>query len=204
MPRFFSSPEKCVIRITEAVPADGHRQHAKARAQVARHQFHGRDITAVTGDEDKLAQPRARETFAKLDPGGDGRLRRECQRSRVSEVLGRNANPLDRQKGDRKVVGQSFARAAEISLGNEAIDAERQMRPVLFDRRERQHRDPAIGRRAGDLLPGHFQPVALRQRHRAPLTCSIGLTLIPACSIVASAANRSNGCRWRLRFGSDR
>jgi NitT/TauT family transport system substrate-binding protein len=39
------------------------------------------------------------------------------------------------------------------------------MWPVLLDRRKRQHRDPSVGRCAGDFLPAHFQPIALRQRH---------------------------------------
>ena len=44
------------------------------------------------------------------------------------------------------------------------------MRPVLLDRGERQHGDPArgVGAGAGDLLPGHVHPVAFGQRHQGP------------------------------------
>src|SRR5690349_1186891 len=52
------------------------------------------------------------------------------------------------------------------------------MGTVLLDRGERQHCDPAPGRRAGNVLPGHIQPVAFRQRHRGSHSLpSIGLTL---------------------------
>ena len=75
MPCFFFFTGKHVVRIAEAVPTDGDRQHAQPRAQVARHKFQGRDITAMAGDEHQLAQPGTRETLTKFGPRGDGGLR---------------------------------------------------------------------------------------------------------------------------------
>ena len=45
------------VRIAEAMPAHGHRQHAEPRAQIARHEFHGGDIAAVAGDSTSLRTP---------------------------------------------------------------------------------------------------------------------------------------------------
>ena len=59
------------LRIAEAVPADGDGEHAEPRAQIARHQFHRRDVAAMAGDKEELAQPGARKAFADLGPGAD-------------------------------------------------------------------------------------------------------------------------------------
>ena len=163
---------KRVIRITEAVPADGDRQHAEPRAQVARHQLHRRDIAAVAGDQHELAHAGAREAFADLGPGSDRGRRRQGQRAGKGEMLDRNADALHRQEGHRQVSGEHIADARQIGFGDERIDAERQMRPVLLDRGKRQHGDPARRRGAGvgDILPGHLHPVAFRQIHRLVLS----------------------------------
>ena len=167
MPCFFSSVENVAVGIAEAMPADGDRKHAEPRAQIARHRFHRRDIAAVAGDEDKLAQTGARQTVAELGPGRDRGRRRQRQRAGKSQMLGGNADALHRQERHRQIVRQQIADARQIGLGDVGVDAERQMRAVLLDRGKRQHRDPARGIAAGDVLPGHLHPVALRQHSSA-------------------------------------
>ena len=146
------------VRITEAMPADGDGEHAKPRAQVARHQFHGRDIAAVAGDQHELAHAGAREAFAKLGPGRDRGRRRKCQRARIGQMLGRNADALHRQKCHRQVFGQQVCDPRQIGFGDESIDAERQMRPVLLHGGERQHGDPARGFGAAPAIPARSSP----------------------------------------------
>src|SRR5690242_4669489 len=92
----------------------------------------------------------------KLGPGGDGGLGRERKGAGVSEMLGGNADALDRQKRHREIIGQHLAGPGQISLGDETVDAERQVRAMLLHRGKRQQRDLALGPRAGDLLPGFF------------------------------------------------
>ncbi len=58
-------------------------------------------------------------------------------------MLGRDADALHRKEGDRQLVRQNFADPLQIGLGDKRIDAERQMRPMLLHRGERQHGDPA-------------------------------------------------------------
>jgi len=53
----FFFPGKYAVRITETVPADGDRQHAKARAQIARHKLHGRDIAAMAAARHIASEP---------------------------------------------------------------------------------------------------------------------------------------------------
>ena len=146
------------------MPAHRDRQHPKAGAQIARHEFHDGDIAAMAGDEHELADAGAREAFADLGPGGNRRRCRERQRTRKRDMLDRDADALQRQKGYRKFVGKAVANPRQIGFGDECVDAERKMRPMLFHRRKRQHRNPAgrVGACAGNVLPGHVHPVASR------------------------------------------
>ena len=194
MPCFFSSARKRAVGIAETMPADGDRQHLQPRAQIARHRFHRRDIAAVAGDEDKLAQAGARQAVAELGPGRDRGRCRQGQGAGVGQMLGGHADALHRQERHREIVRQEIAHARQIGLGNVGIDAERQMRAVLLDRGERQHRDPARGVAAGNVLPGHLHPVALRQH-------SVAHSQISSVSpIVACVVARSNRCRGLRLF----
>ena len=57
------------------------------------------------------------------------------------EVLVRLADRLDGQEQHRQVVGNPDDGALEIALVDERVDADRQMRPMLLDRGDGQHRD---------------------------------------------------------------
>ena len=79
-------------------------------------------------------------------------------------MLDRHADALHRQERHGQVRGEHIAHAREIGFADEGINPERQMRPVLLDRGERQDGDPAPGCGAGlgDVLPGHLHPIAFR------------------------------------------
>jgi hypothetical protein len=136
----------------------------------------------MAGDEYELAQAGARDAVADLGPGRDGGRGRYCQRSRKSKMLDRDADPLHRQKRDRKLGRQEGSHARQIGFGYVAVDAERQMRPVLLHRGKRQHGDPALHRVAGsgDLLPGHFLPVVSGQIHwvRSPTEAGCHIVMV--------------------------
>ena len=95
-----------------------------------------------------LARPARRTRLADLGPGADHGCRR--QRQRAGKL--RCSSDWPSFCTGRKVTGSSAGRIAahpfQIGLGDEAVDAERQVRPVLLDRGDRQHRDPARGVRA--------------------------------------------------------
>jgi hypothetical protein len=125
------------------VPADNDSKQPEPRAQVARNQFHRGDIAGMAGDKDEFANPGSRHALAKLGPCRDRGGGRECERAGIGEVLSRNADALRRQERDRQVRRQIVPHPPQVGFGNERIDAERQMRPVLLDGCERQHGDPA-------------------------------------------------------------
>ena len=75
-------------------------------------------------------------------------------------MLGGNADRLQRQEGDRERCGQQFAHPRQIGLADQDVGAERQMRAVLFGRRQRQHRDPARG--VGSAISGQWISVQSR------------------------------------------
>ena len=79
-------------------------------------------------------------------------------------MFGGNADRLQRQKGDGKRGRQQLAHPRQIGLADQDVGFERQMRAVLFDRRQRQHRDPARGVGPGDSGPVDLGPVAGRNR----------------------------------------
>ena len=114
-----------------------------------------------------LRQP-ARATLSPISvQTRDQRLERQRQRAGIFDVLVRRADRLQRQEQHRQVGGQARDRAREIALADERVDADRQMRPVLLDRR-----DAAAPRRlahvgGGEVAPRHLGPKP-GWRHRSP------------------------------------
>ena len=58
-------------------------------------------------------------------------------------MLGGDADRLYGQKGDRERGRQQLAHARQIGLADQDVGFQRQMRAVLFGRRQRQYGDPA-------------------------------------------------------------
>ena len=79
--------------------------------------------------------------------------------------------------------GSSVAHAREIGFGDDSVDAERQMRPVLLDRRHRQHRDPAPRRRR------RRNPARSFPSSRA-LAASSGLVIRTAARVILRVSRR--------------
>ena len=93
-----------------------------------------------------LAMP-ARATLSPISMKARERgFGRERQRAGKRPVLVRGADRLHRQEQRREFFGQQRAHARQIRLRDVGIDADRQMRPVLLDRRDRQHRDAVRAR----------------------------------------------------------
>ena len=149
------------VRIAEPVPGRDHDQHAEADPQVARDQLDGLQVAAMAGHQHELAQAGAMQRFGDLAPRLEGGRGGKRQRAGEIEVLVRLADLLHRQERHRQSLRQQGAHARQIGLADVAVDAERQMRPVLLDRRDRQHGDPAHRVGAQNVRPGHVEPVAL-------------------------------------------
>ena len=139
------------------------------RAQILRHQRHRRAVAAMAGDHDELPDAGARHALAERHPGLQRHLRRQRQRARIVDMLGRNPDRLKRKERRGNVVGQQLAHPRQIGLRDHDVGADRQMRAVLFGGRQRQHRDPARRLGGADLGPVDLGPVAGRKRgsHRA-------------------------------------
>jgi hypothetical protein len=77
------------------------------------------------------------------------------------------ANRLDRQKEHRRALRQALDHALQIALHNEMIDAQRQMRPMLFDRGKGQDgNEPRTVERL-EIRPGQFGPI-MSVQHGGP------------------------------------
>ena len=133
------------FRAAEALPAGLHRQHGEPHPQFARHDAHDLLVAAMRIDEDQLPHAGAGDRSAKLGPGVDQRRRRQGQRARRIKVLVRLADRLDREEADVEIVGQMFDHRFQHALHDRGVGRHRQMRAVLFDRRDRDHGDGDLG-----------------------------------------------------------
>ena len=64
------------VRMAEAEPGAGDREHVQAHAQISRDQVHGRDIAAVAVGDHELAQAGTMHALAELDQNADHSLGR--------------------------------------------------------------------------------------------------------------------------------
>ena len=72
------------------------------------------------------------------------------------------------------------------ALADDGVGRDREMRPMLFDRRDRQHRDRLLGIEAGEVFRGELQPMDLA--HGQNLTIAARTLAMNAlrCSSVAT------------------
>ena len=113
--------------------------------------------------------PARRHALADLDEGGERRLGRQRQRAAKCPVLVRGADRLYRQESPPANCRAAGAYACQIRFRDVGIDTDRQMRPMLLDRGDRQHRDTVrreLFRRQGKPV-GHL---SLRRRPRKRCT----------------------------------
>ena len=172
------------LRVAERVPAGVHREHAAADAQLPHDGGEDGDIAAMRIDEYELPAAGPGDALADLGPGARDRLHGKGQRPRVLDVLVRLADRLKRQDKDRQVGGNARDRPGQIALVDEGVDADRQMRPVLLDRGDRQDRDDLAHVRCGEVAPAHFRP-ELRRKHADPLHA--------VCAAIASISTLNSG-----------
>ena len=157
---------KQAVGIAEPAPRRVDCEHPPAHAQRERSRLDRRDIAAMRVHHDELAAPRPRDAVADLRPGADRGLRRQRQRAGVLGMLARDAHRLQRQKQNRQVVRDSRCGALDVAVVDEGVDADREMRTVLLDRRHRQDGDDFAHVGALEIQPGHVGPES-RPRHRA-------------------------------------
>ena len=77
------------------------------------------------------------------------------------------ADRLNGQEQDRQIGGHARDRAAQMALIDERVDADGQMRSVLFDRRDRQDGDDIGHIGVLEILPAHLGPY-FRWQHGIP------------------------------------
>ena len=140
------------------MPGGVDREHAAADAQLSHNRVDDRNVSAMRIHEYELAASSARDAFADFSPRPDERLIRERQRARIFDMLVGLADRLNGQDQDRHVVGNALDRSCEIALVDEHIDPDRQVRPMLLDRRHRQNRDDFAHVGGGKIAPAHLGP----------------------------------------------
>ena len=88
------------IRRAEARPARGDHEKPMMRAQILRHQRHRGAVAAMARHHHELPDARARDAFADRHPFLQRDVGRQRLRARIIDMLGGNADRLQRQKGD--------------------------------------------------------------------------------------------------------
>ena len=148
------------LRHAEA-PARGHHQHLAIDAQLARHDPHRVDVAAVRRDDHHLAQPGARHAFADLGPHALRGLGRVGDGAGRADVLVRLADRLHGQEQRRQILRQLGDHGVDHALTDDRVGRYRKMRPMLLDRRDRQHRDRLLGIETCEVFGRELQPVNL-------------------------------------------
>ena len=148
------------FRQSEARPRGCHHQHIVAHAQFARHDIDHRHVAAVRIDHNELFDASALDAVADLQPQLGRRFPARRHRARRRDVLVGFADRLNRQEGHRQIIGQKRDRPPDHAFGDAGVGVDRQVGPVLFDRRHRQHGDPAGGVVVREIAGGHLDPIA--------------------------------------------
>ena len=102
----------------------------------------------------------AADAVADVEPELRRRLPGRGQGAGRGDVLVRLADRLDGQEGHRQVIGEQFDRAGDHALGDRGVGGDRQMRPVLLDRGDRQNGDPVRRIALDEIAGSHVLPVA--------------------------------------------
>ncbi len=127
------------------MPADGDSEHAEPRAQSRATNSIAATLPPWLVTRTSLRSP----ARARLSPSSVQAAIAVAADKRQRAGIGRCSAETPMRCTGRNVTGRSagknLAHARQIGLGDEGIDAERQMRPVLLHRGERQDGDPARG-----------------------------------------------------------
>jgi hypothetical protein len=121
-------------------------------------------LSAVGVHEHQLAHAGAVHRFADLVPDPHQRPGAERERAGERGVLVALADLLrgQNQHARRRDARQ---RGIEHRAADAGVDVERQVRPVLLDRRDRQHGDRALRIERGEVFPGQRGPAAMERGH---------------------------------------
>ena len=152
----------------ETAPLGGDHQHAEAHAQLAREDADDVDIAAVRVGDHHFAQARAVHAFADLDPDAHEIIGRMGDRAGGAQMLVGFSDRLRRQNQHAEIVGQARQHGLDQALADGGIGQDRQVRPVLLGRGDRQdcHRRIRIERGKFARLelrpepPGSHYPIA--------------------------------------------
>jgi hypothetical protein len=114
--------------------------------------------TSVLPDQHQLAQIRAHDACADLDQSREQGLGRKRQRTRREDMLVRLAVGLGRKHQNGQILRQRRTQHGEHAVGDRGVGEDRQMRSVLFDRRDRQHCDAVLRVERTEVLARQIAP----------------------------------------------
>jgi hypothetical protein len=118
-------------------------------------------------EDHQLAHSGLCDAAADRQPQPEQRFEVDAERAGKGRVFEAVADVQRRQHQHRGRGRQPAQRLRDHALVDQRIGGQRQMRPVLLDRRHRQQRDRARGVDAGEVGRRQFLPAAGRQRDRA-------------------------------------
>jgi hypothetical protein len=125
----------------------------------------------VAVGDDQPADAGARHALADFGPQPGEGLGRQGQGAGERLVLVGLADRHQRQKRGRQIGRQPAQHLVDDTLIDARVDRDREVRSVLFDGADRQHRDHPLAVERGEIRGGHFLPELRRKlRHiRLPL-----------------------------------
>ena len=152
----------------EAHPRRLHHQQIVPLAQLPGDDAHQLLVAAVRVDDDELADAGARDRGTERAPVIDQRRRRYRQGTGVPDVLVRLPDALDRQHAHVERFGQALGHRREHARHDGLVGRHRQVRSVLFDRRDRQHRERGLRVERLELAAREVAPAQATAHARAP------------------------------------
>ncbi len=147
-----------LIGIAEAMPRGRHHQHAEPHPEIARHDVEAAHVAAMRIDEDQLADAGPMDALADLGPGADDGVRPRgsaCPDRRCARSTCRCSGPAGTAPECRPAASPP---PPQIAFHDEGVDADGQMRAMLLDGRDRQHRDMAAHVCRAEILPRPLGP----------------------------------------------
>ncbi|MEZ5847526.1 MAG: hypothetical protein R3C70_12330 [Geminicoccaceae bacterium] len=144
-------------------PGTTHHEHVVMNAQFAGDDLHHLDIAAMAVENDHLAHTCPGDACADLEPVPAKCLGADRKCARKIDMLLAAADPECGKHAQGQVVGCQFEHGIDDGIVDHGIDAERQVRPVLFGGAYRHDRDEMFGIDMGEIARTHLVPPARRQ-----------------------------------------
>ena len=145
---------------TEAKGVYPRHQHVEFCAQTHGNQIDQWHLATVTVEDDQFAYTGACDATADVEPALHQHLRINAQRAMKIRVLKAVANVHGRQHEHGQIISNQLQTTTHDAVVDKSIGAQWQVRAVLFDRGDRQHRHGARNPYRTQILTAQLMPIA--------------------------------------------